>query len=402
MNSEFEYVTYTEDGWPATPENEDGNWSGDPNQGGAEAVDGEGGWDGDDDWDDDADWTSAVDRTEALVSHGRTSAPSGKLKSRIAGSRVLTGPLPVLGGGGKPAIAAPQAPAAAEAGRDARATARAIRPADAADHGGPLGGEGGRAGDRATAGAPVQPRRTGRKLSRRNLVITGAAALAVGVGLAVALQGPGPGWPSSVAGVKQEVEVACQNPDVASDPGQVNFACGKETSQILWVFALLTSHDSPNYTDRATGRQGLEPITPAQGGEVAWALNLHHPYNPASPLDSLAVAARAINNIIGGATVTSQSGSQVVQPGLESSAANCQRYTGSPALITRQGFPALCAEPVSGPQGQAALVADVYRQWMVGASSQEASDAALLFTNASNPGDPQVQAVLRGLGLAGH
>jgi hypothetical protein len=402
MNNEFEYVTYRDDGWPADPENGDGNWNGDGSLGGDGAPDGAGAWDGDGDWDDDADWTSAADRTEALVSHGRTSAPSGKLKGRLAGSRVLTGPLPVLGGGGKAAIVTSHPGRGAEAGRDARTAARAIRPADAADHGGRSGGDGGHAGDRATAGAPVQPKRTRRKLSRRNLVITGAAALALGIGLTVALRGPGPGWPSSVAGVKQEIETACQNPDVASDPGGVNFACGKDTSQILWVFALLTSGDNPNYTDQATGRKGLEPITPAQGGEVAWALNLHHPYNPASPLDSLAVAARAINNIVGGATVTSQSGSQEVQPGLEGKPANCQRYTGSSALITRQGFPSLCAESVSSPQGQAALIADIYREWIVGASARDASNAALLFTNASNPGNQQVQTVLHSLGLTGH
>jgi hypothetical protein len=27
-----------------------------------------------------------------------------------------------------------------------------------------------------------------------------------------------------------------------------------------------------------------------------WSLNLHHPYDPANPIDSLAGAARAINN----------------------------------------------------------------------------------------------------------
>jgi len=391
MSNEFEYVTYTDDGWPAAGENDDANWSGD------QAQNADSGWEADADWDDDADWASAADRTEALVSHGRTSAPSGKLKGRLAGSRVLTGPLPVIGGHGKPVIAASPPGRGSEADRDGRGAARVIRPADAADRGGPLPGQGGH----APAGAPAQPRRTPRKLSR-NLLITGGAALAVGVGLALALQGPGPGWPSSVTTVKQEIQVACQNPDVASDPGEVNFACGKDTSQVLWVFALLTSGDNPNYSDKSTGRQGLEPITPAQGGEVAWSLNLHHPYNPASPLDSLAVAARAINNIVGGATVTSQSGSQEVQPGLESSPANCQRYTGSSALITRQGFPSLCAEPVTSPQGEAALIGDIYRQWMVGASSQDASNAALLFTNAANPSNQQVQTVLRSLGLAGH
>jgi hypothetical protein len=53
---------------------------------------------------------------------------------------------------------------------------------------------------------------------------------------------------------------------------------------------------------------------------------------------------------------------------------------------------------VTTPQGQAALVADVYRKWIVGASAGAANDAAVLFTNADNPGDPQVQAVLRQLG----
>jgi hypothetical protein len=240
-----------------------------------------------------------------------------------------------------------------------------------------------------------------RKLSRRNLVIAGVVALALGITLGVALSGPDASWPGSVAGVKQEIEVACTNPNVASDPGQVNFACAKDTNQVLWVFALLTSGDSPNFSDPPTGREGLEPISAAQGGEVAWSLNLHHPYNPASPTDSLAVAARAINNIIGGATVTGQNGSQVVQPGLESSPANCHRYTGSSAMISRQGFPALCAKPVSTPQGEAALVADVYQRWMVGAPSQDAANAAILFANASNPGDPRVQAILRSLGLIG-
>jgi hypothetical protein len=113
------------------------------------------------------------------------------------------------------------------------------------------------------------------------------------------------------------------------------------------------------------------------------------------------VAARAINSIIAGATVTTQNGGQVVQPGLESSAGNCQRYTGSAALITRQGFPALCAKPVTSVAGQAALVSDVYKQWMVGAPSREASNAAVLYQNSDNPGDPRVQAILRDLAQAG-
>jgi hypothetical protein len=201
-------------------------------------------------------------------------------------------------------------------------------------------------------------------------------------------------WPPSVASVQGEAEQACQNPDVKSEPGQVNFACAQATRQILWVFALLTSGNNRSFADARTGRIGLEPITPAQGGEIAWSLNLHHPYDPTNPVDSLAVAARAINNIVGGATVTSANGRPVVQPGLESSRANCLRYTGSSALTSRQGFPSLCAKPVASNSGQAALVADVYQKWVVGAGPKAAHDAAVLFENADDPGNPQVQAIL--------
>jgi hypothetical protein len=200
-----------------------------------------------------------------------------------------------------------------------------------------------------------------------------------------------------VASVQSQIETACKNSNVASEPAQVNFACDKDTSQILWVFALMTSGNNAQFKDPKTGRQGLEPITPAQGGQVAWSLNLHHPYNPMDPVDSLQVAARAINNIIGGATLTSANGKPAVQPGLESKPENCARYTGSPAVISRAGFPSRCASPVATPEGQAALVADVYQRWMPGAGSVAAQNVSVLFQNAGNPGDPQVQAILKGL-----
>jgi hypothetical protein len=231
---------------------------------------------------------------------------------------------------------------------------------------------------------------------RKIAIVAAVVAAAV---TAVVLMRPGgkASWPTSVATVQGEAARACQNPNVMSEPGQVNFACAKATRQILWVFALLTSADNPNFDDAKTGRIGLEPITPAQGGEVAWSLNLHHPYNPANPIDSLAVAARAINNIIGGATFTAASGKQVVQPGLESHPANCARYTGSAAVISRAGFPKLCARPVTSSAGKAALVAAVYRKWIVGARPVAARDAAILFENANNPGSPRAQAILRRL-----
>ena len=241
---------------------------------------------------------------------------------------------------------------------------------------------------------PARRRRSGRG---RTIAIGVAAGLVVLVIGAMIVLRKGPSWPPSVATVKTEITTACQNPNVVSEPSQVNFACGTDTSQILWVFALMTSHNDPGYADAKTGRKGLEPITAAQGGQIAWSLNLHHPYNPLNPVDSLAVAARAINNIIGGATLTGANGKPAVQPGLESKPENCARYTGSPAVISRAGFPSRCASPVISREGQAALVADVYRQWMPGASPVAAQNASVLFQNSGNPGDPQVQAILKTL-----
>ena len=96
-----------------------------------------------------------------------------------------------------------------------------------------------------------------------------AASVAVAVALAITvvvvmLPGQGPTWPASVATVQAQITKACENPDVSSEPGQVNFACAKTTRQILWVFALLTSGNDPA-SATGTGREGLEPITPAAG-----------------------------------------------------------------------------------------------------------------------------------------
>ena len=240
------------------------------------------------------------------------------------------------------------------------------------------------------------------RMSRARKRVLGVAGLAVVVTIAsLVLFRSSASWPPSVATVQSEITTACQNPNIASEPGQLNFACGKTTSQILWVFALMTSGDNPQYTDAKTGRQGLEPITPTQGGEVAWSLDLHHPYNPYDPVDSLEVAARAINNIIGGATLTSTTGKPAVQPGLESDPGNCARYTGSSAVVTRAGFPSMCAQPVSTATGQAALVADAYKQWVVGATVAQAYDVSVLFANANDPGNAQVRAILKTVPGAG-
>jgi hypothetical protein len=275
----------------------------------------------------------------------------------------------------------------------------------------------GRAPDRDPGGAwidgppPSPEERTaelashGRRGSRRRrrargVILAAVAATAIAAlvtAVVLATSGPGPAWPASVLKVQREMAVACRNPNIAAEPSQLNFACAKGTRQILWVFSLLTSGNNPDYASIKTGRQGLEPITPAQGGEVAWSLNLHHPYSPGNPIDSLAVAARAINNIIGGATLTAANGKPVVQPGLESVSANCRRYTGSGTVTSRNGFPDRCARPISGMAGQAALVADVFQRWVVGAPPSAAQNAAVLFEHARNPGDPQVRAILRSI-----
>ena len=252
-----------------------------------------------------------------------------------------------------------------------------------------------------TAGLVSHGRQPATRRHRLRGILLAAIAAATVAGLVTVLvvraSGPKPGWPASVAKVQRQIAVACQNPDVASEPSQVNFACGKGTRQILWVFSLLTSDNNPDYASIKTGRQGLEPITPAQGGEVAWSLNLHHPYDPGNPIDSLEVAARAINNIIGGATLTAANGKPVVQSGLESVASNCVRYTGSGAVTSRNGFPDRCTKPISGPAGMGYLVADVFQKWVVGARPSAAQDAAVLFQNTKNPGDPRVRAILRQL-----
>ncbi|HEX4063455.1 MAG TPA: hypothetical protein VHY58_20770 [Streptosporangiaceae bacterium] len=232
--------------------------------------------------------------------------------------------------------------------------------------------------------------------SKRKLIIVAALAGVLGVILTVMLAGGGASWPASVTRVQTEAAKACHNPDVRSEPNQVNFACAKGTTAILWVFALLTSGGNPAYGDAKTGRLGLEPITPQQGGEVAWSLNLHSPYSAANAQDSLQVAARAINNIIGGATITGNHGQPVVQSGLQSDPSNCLRYTGSSALKKRTGYPSLCAAPITTPAGQAALVTDVYQKWM-GATPQQAQNAGTLFEYADDPGAPQVQAILQHL-----
>ena len=272
-----------------------------------------------------------------------------------------------------------------------------------ADGGAPGSGPAGRTEALINHGrSRARPAWSRRLLGHWRMIAVGAVALVAGlIAALVAAGGGSAAWPSSVGTVQAEIKQACENPDVAAEPSGLNFACGKDTQQVLWVFSLLTSGNNPGFVDQSTGRKGLEPIQPSQGGDIAWSLNLHHPYDPGNPIDSLLVAARAINNIISGATLTSASGGALVEPGLESKAANCQRYTGSSNLVARPGYPARCAAPISGPAGETALVSDVFQQWMGGTPAQIAQQAGVLFQNADNPGNAQVQAILNSLPASG-
>jgi hypothetical protein len=66
-------------------------------------------------------------------------------------------------------------------------------------------------------------------------------------------------------------------------------------------------------------------------------------------------------------------------------------------VTSRNGYPDRCAKPISSPAGQAYLVADVFQKWVVGAPPSAAQNAAVLFENAKNPGDPRVRAILRSI-----
>src|SRR6185437_12573377 len=120
-----------------------------------------------------------------------------------------------------------------------------------------------------------------RGLSRISKVAVGAVIGAVLVAILVVVMAQGgASWPASVAVVQGQTEIACQNPDVRSEPGQVNFACARATRPILWVFALLTSHNNPSFTDRADGA-GADHADPGRSGG-----GLAEPAPPLQPVQS--------------------------------------------------------------------------------------------------------------------
>jgi hypothetical protein len=256
----------------------------------------------------------------------------------------------------------------------------------------------------------VQNGHTGmRRRPRRRLIGFVVVLALLGIGIfAVVMFWPRPTWPSQVTTIQKEIPKACQG-NVASDPNGVNFACNPTNWQILWVFALETSGGDPNYGDPATFGMGLEPVDPSRvGGYVRQLMGASYAYDPENPTENLQVAARAINNIVGGAVVTVQ-GKQVVQPGLMSVGANCKAYTGSAQLSTPTGVnaPAICSLPITTENGQLALVKDIWKRWTsvmygkqptaVQVAPQGVRNVVVLFSNATDPGNPTVLNVLRTL-----
>jgi len=82
------------------------------------------------------------------------------------------------------------------------------------------------------------------------------------------------GYQFSVATVERQIATACQNPDVQSEPNQVNFACNKATRQILWVFSLVTSGNNPDFASIKTGRQGV--VGTCLGGQFSAGRSAWH------------------------------------------------------------------------------------------------------------------------------
>ena len=181
-------------------------------------------------------------------------------------------------------------------------------------------------------------------------------------------------------------------PDVASEPNQINFACANATGRSVWV--LLAPDDqrrnNPRFADTKTGRRA-RPSTPAQGGEVASSLNLHHPVDPAEP-----------NRQHRGGRAGHQRHHRWRDPDRQRRQPRGPGGAGERSGQLRQvyrlgggrrraGYPAICASPVTSPAGQAALVADVYQRWFSGSSPVFAGEDGVLFQNSTEPGNPQVR-----------
>ena len=205
------------------------------------------------------------------------------------------------------------------------------------------------------------------RFGRAHRITFGLTALTIGViVLIVVVFGPSASWPAIVAVVQNEITTACQNPNVVS-PSQVNFACDKATNQILWVFSLMTSGDNPSFSDAKSGR-GAGAHFPDAGRRRGLVPQ------PASSVRSVQPDRQPRGRSTGHQRhhrrrePDGEQRQAAVQAGLESNPANCARYTGSAAVVTRAGYPNICASPVTSASGQAALVADVYQQWSVGAS----------------------------------
>ena len=166
---------------------------------------------------------------------------------------------------------------------------------------------------------------------------------------------------------------------------------------MLWVFSLLTSGNNPASSTRRPGARASSrsrrPRAATSPGRSTCTIPTTRPTR------STACRSRPGRSTTSSAAPPSPArpAGPDVEPGLESKAANCERYTGSALLVTRSGLPGPLRAAGHHRSGQAALVSDVFQQWMGGTPAAMAAQAGVLFENAGNPGNPQVQAILTSL-----
>ena len=123
-----------------------------------------------------------------------------------------------------------------------------------------------------------------RWLAHWRAIAIGAAAFAAGITLiTVVLPGRSPGWPASVATVQTEITTACQNPNVVSEPAQVNFACAKDTQQVLWVFSLLDERQQPRLRRQVQWQEGPRADSAGPGRRHRLVAQPAPPVQPGQP-----------------------------------------------------------------------------------------------------------------------
>ena len=243
---------------------------------------------------------------------------------------------------------------------------------------------------------PARRSRTRRVLAHWRLLLSACVALVAGVdrGRCSRSAAAAPGWPASVASVRAEIKQACANPDVAAEPSGLNFACAKDTQQVLWVFSLLTSGNNPGYVDQGNWPQGprANSASPGRGHRLV--------AQPAPPVQPGEPASTALRSRPARSTTSS-----AARPSPLALAAHSSKRTDEHRgelralhrlgrLDTRQGYPAACASPVTRATARRRSLAMHSSSGWAARRRRSRAEAGILFQNADNPGSPKVQAIL--------